>query len=620
MIWTVHTRSDLSIIGLLLGICLTLCDAKSGAAQRYDEVASTAGLNTAWEGNGVAVADYDRDGDLDLYHVSRKSQNALDSRSWNRLFQNQGDGTFIDVTISAGVRADFLPEVGIHQFGSKVSASWADYDNDGDPDLFLANVGPEVLFRNNGDGTFTDVANQAGLQVVEQADNEAENVGGLWWDYDVDGFLDLYISSWTGNNRFYRNSGDGTFEDLSTETGLGLADRTWMAMPYDFNTDGLPDLYLANDFGPNQLFLNQGGNQFLEATAEFGLYDAGESMGIAFGDVNHDSFPELFITNNTAARRYFNSFFLARPGLPYQESAVAFGLEDTNWGWGTEFFDADNDGDLDLFAVNGAFLENDTPNRLFKNLFLEDGLLSFDDISESSRTDGRAESHGLVVFDLEYDGDLDMLVSNYSEPVYLLRNRGVIGKWFKVDLEGTLSNRDGLGASLMLRSGGVTMYRENDAIDFLGQSIQPVHFGLGTVSQVDELHIKWPSGRVDTWLNLSINQIFRAVEGSGIGVDVESPDSRVPNYGISNSMLKTYPMPALDNVTIQYENSEDHEKELSVFTISGQEVLSLQIPPSSSILTEVKLDVSELPNGLYLIRLAGNRSTSIGTGSFLVLR
>ena len=163
-----------------------------------------------------------------------------------------------------------MPEVGIHQFGSKVSASWADYDNDGDPDLFLANVGPEVLFRNNGDGTFTDVANQAGLQVVEQADNEAENVGGLWWDYDVDGFLDLYISSWTGNNRFYRNSGDGTFEDLSTETGLGLADSTWMAMPYDFNTDGLPDLYLANDFGPNQLFLNQGGNQFLEATAEFG--------------------------------------------------------------------------------------------------------------------------------------------------------------------------------------------------------------------------------------------------------------------------------------------------------------------------------------------------------------
>ena len=608
--------------GLLVCFCViflcgspTLLHAQVFANQTYE-----AGLDAMWQGHGVGTADYDGDGDLDIYIASRLKHDPFNPRSWNRLYRNDGDGTFTDVTAAAGVRVDFLPDLPVKVFGNKFSVSWADYDRDGDPDLLLTHVGPEVLFRNNGDGTFTNVADEAGLNAG--APDEFETAGATWWDYDLDGWLDLYLSSWNGPNRFYRNRGDGTFEDVGAQTGMDDEARTWMSLSWDINRDGLPDLYLANDFGPNTLYVNEGGGLFTDASLEWGLADEGESMGLALGDVSGDDYPDLYITNNAVREdALLNTFFLGANQGPLEDRAAAFNVSNTDWAWGTEFFDGDLDGDLDLFVVNGALLERNTPNRYFRNMLVEEGALRWMDVSSSSQADGRAESHGLLVFDMDEDGDPDLLITNWDEPLYLLVNQSARGNWLKVNLEGTQANKDGVGAVITLITSAGRQYRWYNGVDFLGQSIQPALFGLGSLSSYESIEIAWPGGARERWEGGPANQTVTLIQGTGTTVSTS-----VDRVRADSAELTAYPNPAVGVITfaLRPASGEDTPGALNkgqypltwtVYDMMGRQVATVSNARGS---TDVQFDTNTWAAGVYLLQVRSSTGSVQRSRPFMV--
>jgi len=590
-----------------MGLALFPDDSR---AQVYVNRTYEAGLDAMWQGHGVAAADYDGDGHLDLYIASQLKFDRFNPRSWNRLYRNDGDGTFTDVTQEAGAQVDFLPDMPVKIFGNKHSVSWADYDRDGDPDLLLTQVGPEVLFRNNGDGTFTDIADAAGLNGGEL--DEFETSGATWFDFDLDGWLDLYISSWKGPNRFYRNRGDGTFEDIGAATGMDDEAQTWMSISWDVNDDDLPDLYLANDFGANTLYLNQGNGQFVDASAEWGLADEGESMGLALDDASGDGFPDLYVTNNAVREgdAMLNTFFLGAAQGPLQDSAGPLGIANTNWAWGTEFFDGDLDGDLDLFVVNGALIERNTPNRYFRNMLREEGALRWTDIASASQVDGRAESHGLLVFDVEDDGDPDLLITNWDEPLYFLVHPGSSNRWLKVALEGTTSNKEGFGSVITVITQEGRQQRWYNGVDFLGQSIQPALFGLGTETTYEAIEVEWPGGMTERWPGGEASQTVRLVQGSGtlVSTFVERPVA-LPDE------MSVYPNPAAGSVTFRLDAADDQ----GIYTAgpsrrvewSVHDMLGRRVWHGTGSSTRLSLDSGNWIPGVYTVlaidRVSGKR-------------
>lgn len=596
--------------------------ATDATAQVFENRTYEAGLDAMWQGHGVGTADYDGDGDLDLYIASRLKYDPFNTRSWNRLYRNNGDGTFTDTTDEAGVQVDFLPDLPAKIFGNKYAVAWADYDRDGDPDLLLTNVGPEVLFLNNGDGTFTDVADAAGLN--DGVPDELETAGATWWDYDLDGYLDLYLSSWNGPNRFYRNLGDGTFENIGAATGLDDDARTWMSMAWDINNDDLPDLYLVNDFGPNTLYLNQGNSAFLDASAEWGLADDGESMGLALGDVSGDAYPDLYISNNAVREDpdLFNTFFLGASAGPLIDEAGTYGIANTNWAWGTEFFDGDLDGDLDLFVVNGALLERNTPNRYFRNNLLETGSLSWEDRSTNSQTDGTAESHGLLVFDMEDDGDPDLLVTNWGEPPYLLVHPGSSNNWLKVELEGTTANKEGFGAVITLVTEAGQQYRWHNGTDFLGQNIQPAMFGLGRETAYTAIEVEWPGGMTERWEGGPASTTVSLKQGTGVlvNVTIEQPQDRH-----QENELIPFPNPAVNTVTFGWSRADWNRAAVSngsTFTWSIHDMLGRAVArfESQGSARRVEIETSSWPPGLYAVRAVDVRTGVSYASTFVVAR
>lgn len=605
------------LLVVVIAAIVAVADIQPAHAQVFENRTYEAGLDAMWQGHGVGAADYDGDGDLDLYIASRQKYDPFNTRSWNRLYRNNGDGTFTDVSEAAGVRVDFLPDRPAKVFGNKYGVAWADFDRDGDPDLLLTHVGPEVLFRNNGDGTFTDIADDAGLN--EGVPDEFETAGATWWDFDLDGFLDLYLSSWNGPNRFYRNLGDGTFEDISAATGLDDESRTWMSMSWDINDDDLPDLYLVNDFGPNTLYLNQGDGTFLDASDDWGLADEGESMGLALGDVSGDGFPDLFISNNAVRQgnTMLNTFFRGADEGPLLDEAQSFGIANTDWAWGTEFFDGDLDGDLDLFVVNGSLIERNTPNRYFTNMLMEEGALRWVDRSETSQTNGTGESHGLLVFDLENDGDPDLLVTNWDEPLYLLEHTGSVNHWLKVALTGTSSNKEGFGSVISVESSLGTQKRWFNGVDFLGQNIQPAMFGLGQNPTYSAIEVEWPGGMRERWEGGPASTTITLTQGTGtlISTHVEShpePEATIslwPNPARGDVWFKIGTPGSLSGMTATKRMS------WSVSDLLGRNLTGNQSADSPS---SVRISTESWPPGVYMLVVTMERTGQRLTKPFVV--
>ncbi len=545
-----------SIYGLLTFSLLVVTDVDG--LPRFADVTKEAGIDFVHVngangrkyvietvGPGGGFLDYDSDGDLDIYLINgaevRGTQ--LPEKPTNRLYRNEGNGRFADVTAATGT--------GDTGYGMGCAA--ADIDNDGDLDFYVTNFGTNVLYRNDGPwpgGRFADISARAGV------DDERWGSSCAFADVDRDGYVDLYVANYHdfsyANHRtcseggsgielycgpeafngvrdvLYRNNGDGTFANITETTGLLNAEGKELGVVFgDVDLDGDPDLYLANDKTANFLFVNDGQGRFEEvgllagaAYNEDGDVEAG--MGVDMGDFNGDKWPDLFVTNfqwetNTLYHNLGDGTFadetfirgLGKASIPFLS-------------WGTRFVDFDNDGDRDIFIANGH-LESEVEsyeNTTFaqrNQLFLSDGQGRFEEFKkvEGTALAIRKVSRGTAFGDYDNDGDMDILVANCADATTLMRNDGGNqNNWLRVRLRGTRSNGAAIGARVELVSGALELVDEvRSGAGYLSQSDLRLFFGLGARQQVDRLKVFWPSGLVEEVEGISANQEIILIEG-----------------------------------------------------------------------------------------------------------
>jgi enediyne biosynthesis protein E4 len=558
----------LLVLPLLVGAFL--CAAPGGGAHaldsmgipvRFVDIARAAGIGfqqdaTATDekyyletmGTGVGWIDYDQDGLMDLFFVQSaatdvyKPSHPLSSA----LYHNNGDGTFTDVTEKAGVGAAGL-------YGQGVAVG--DFDNDGYPDLYVTGYGRAILYHNNGDGTFTDVTEKAGV-----ADKGGWSTSAGWFDYDKDGYLDLLVCNyiewspknniWCGEHRpgyraychpdnykgqrlkLYHNNHDGTFTDVSEKSGVGLPEAKGMGVVLaDFNNDGWPDIAVANDTWPNFLFINKKDGTFKDvsftsgiAASEDGKYEAG--MGIDAADVDGDGWLDLYVTHLDFE---LNRLYHNNRDETFDDVTYASGIGNKAIflsGVTMKFLDYDNDGWTDICQANGAMLDNinlyhtevtyKEPMLMFRNM----GHGKFEKVSEQLGPDFMrpVAGRGLAVADFDNDGDLDLAVNDRGDYPELLRNDGGnANHWLEVLLIGTKSNRDAVGSTLKLTSEGFAQMKQRQGgSGYMSASDPRIHFGLGQRRSIESLEITWPSGTVDKLTNVPIDQIITVKEGAGI--------------------------------------------------------------------------------------------------------
>jgi hypothetical protein len=532
-------------------------------AARFTDVASQAGLTRPAVyggvdskgyiievvGCGVAFIDYDNDGWLDVFVLSGTRLEGAPEGTTNRLYKNNRDGTFTDVTAKAGLTWT----------GWASAVTVGDYDNDGFDDLFITAYGHNVLYHNNGDGTFTDVTEKAGLRGAAVK----YGAGCTWIDYNRDGRLDLFVATYldttleklpkpgenkdcrwkgipvncgprglpTGFVQLFRNNGDGTFTDVSRESGVAAASGSYpmTAVAADYDEDGWPDVYVACDSTASWLFRNQHDGTFRQeglergvALSEDGLEQAG--MGIGLGDVDLDGRLDIFKTHfsddtNVLYRNDGEGYFTdvtIRAGL---------GVETRYVGWGAGMADLDNDGLPDIFMVTGGVYPEvertlpaypfKTPRLVFRNL----GNGRFEELIEEAGPGVSAvhASRGCAFGDFDNDGDVDVLVWNMNEPPSLLRNDVTGGgQWLKVLLAGVTSNASAIGARVTARYGGRVQSQVVTAqSSFYSANDRRLHFGLGQASSAD-LTIRWPTGITEKIANVEAGQLVVIREGAGI--------------------------------------------------------------------------------------------------------
>ncbi|HID77551.1 MAG TPA: CRTAC1 family protein [Planctomycetaceae bacterium] len=513
---------------------ITFTHTHGGTGQQYIIEAMTAGL---------AVFDYDNDGDEDIYFLNgaplplgRKT----DSVPANALYRNEGNWHFVDVTDQAGV--------GHTGYGLGVAAG--DYDNDGDLDLYLNNFGPNVLYRNNGDGTFTDVTDRAGV-----ADGAKVGAGACFLDIDGDGDLDLYSANYVefayelsprriigGYMRapspldfipvpdtLFRNNGDGTFSDVTESSGVGQHAGTGMGLTTcDYDNDGDTDIFICNDVRPNFLWQNDGHGHFQEMGLASGAgYDylgkANGSMGADAADYDNDGWLDIFMTSYQAESpvlyRNLGGRLFEDVSIP---ANVGDGcLEHVNWGCG--FGDFDNDGYRSLFVANGhlePFIERIDPTTAYRvpnTLLLNKGKGRFVNVSRQAG-DGlavRASSRGAALEDMDNDGDLDVVILNAQDRPTLLRNDTPKSyHWIQLRLAGTHSNRGAVGARVKVVAGSLVQIDEvhggRGYQSFYGARL---HFGLGPHERVDRIEIHWVGGGTDVLEDVPADQCLVVVEG-----------------------------------------------------------------------------------------------------------
>ena len=504
-------------------------------------------------GAGGAFFDADNDGFLDIYLVNSGYWDKPPSakQAVSTLYRNNRDGTFTDITTAARVENS-------GNYGQ--GAACADYNNDGNVDLYVTNFGANVLYQNNGDGTFTDVTMSAGVG------DPGWSSSACFLDYNTDGHLDLFVVNYLvysldvpylpcgedgtqtychpslfegAPDTLYRNNGDGTFTDVSQATGVGGSGGMFHGkglgvVSADFNNDGAPDLYIANDDTRNDFFYNNGDGTFSEisllagcAYSFNGIAQAG--MGVTVADYNADSWLDIFVTNlsyetnalyrNNGDGTFTDVIYEAHLG---KESFLFVGF-------GTRFFDADNDGWQDIFIVNGHILDNieDThdvltyrqPDQLFRNK----GNGTFQEVSESAGAyfQRATVSRGALFGDYDNDGDVDTLITQSNGPATLLENKTETqSNWVSIKTFGMISNRDGIGTRITVTAGEHTQIQEVDpGGSYLSSHDPRCYFGLGTNTAIDRLEVRWQSGVVQIFENLPANQVHTVSEFSDTPAD-----------------------------------------------------------------------------------------------------
>ncbi len=533
-------------------------ESTSGLTFRFSDVTAAAGIQFRHNsggyggkllpetlGSGCAFLDYDGDGWQDILLV-----NGMDwpghkrQRSTLRLYRNNRNGTFTDVTRTAGL------DVELYGMGVAVG----DYNNDGFPDIFITCVGQSRLFRNTGKGTFVDATRSSGL-----FGHQGFSTSALWFDYDRDGLLDLFVCNYVrwspeqdvfcsldGTHKSYctpeayrgdtcwlfHNRGDGTFEDATPASGIfDSSSKSLGVAMFDYDQDGWPDLLVANDTQPNKLYRNLRNGKFKDVAVEAGLAFSTEGkaragMGVDIGDFDNSGKPGVAITNFD--NEMIGLYRASTPGV-FDDVSIPSGIgaaSRNTLGFGCLFLDVDLDGYLDLAVANGHIdetvrnIRGNTGYAQSPQLFLNRGAGKFHDVADG--TGGGFETpkvgRGLAYGDFDRDGDLDILMTTNNGPAYLYRTDQVANhRSIRFHLIGSKSNRDAIGALVRIFYEGQTQSRMvRDGSSYLSQSELPVTFGLGHREKIDRLVIDWPSGRTEEFKDLRAGDSYKCLETKGI--------------------------------------------------------------------------------------------------------
>jgi len=522
---------------LVILICSALASGQSAAPIRFEDATAASGIQFTHSfgaqklgsllestGAGCVWFDYNNDGFPDLYVVSGKPlgdeihpyqlKKKPEVPPHNHLYRNNANGTFTDVTEKAGVAANI--------YG--MAAIAADFDNDGKEDLFVTGYGQAILYRNKGDGTFEDVTRKAGINI------DGWSISSTWLDYDRDGCLDLFVGRYVkfdpkyrnyyaadnypgpldyeaDTNRLYHNNCNGTFTDVTDKSGIGaFRGRTMGVTAGDFDDDGYPDIYVANDKTENFLFHNKRDGMFEEIAAEAGVAygqngEMTSAMGPVFADIEGHGRLDLWVTDSK-----YNRFMRNTGKNGFEDVSEASGISAASAqyvSWGSGVYDFDNDSIRDVLVVHGGLIHMvPQEHSVFRGL----GEGKFADISRTAGSvlDVKTVARGACFADYDNDGRMDAFVVNLGAPATLLHNESAgSNHWIALSLKGHKSNRDGIGARIEVASGGRKQIAERNAgSGYLSQDDGRVHFGLGSATKADKITIRWPSGRVQTLENV----------------------------------------------------------------------------------------------------------------------
>ncbi len=560
---------QLSVIVCLLLMPFHIVNAQVYFKDKAEELNLMYSCGITEYGNGISFYDYNNDGWDDLTVNTEAGERLLFFRNIN--------GTYTEDLLIIPPLTDQTRQV-----------NWVDIDNDGDKDLFVtSDVAGNRLYENTGNMVLTEITSAAGLP--------AENMytfGSSWGDYNNDGYLDLFVSNrdevtFSIPNFLFRNNGDGSFTNVTSEAGLELTSHSsFCAVFFDFNNDGFQDIFVANDrlIYPNFLYKNNGNGTFSEvgASSNSGTYMNG--MSATVGDINNDGWFDIYCTNTTEG----NALFLNNGDDTFTDIAVSSGTVFNAYGWGSVFLDSDLDMDQDLY-VSGLYNTTNT-SLLPYGYFQNDGNSQFSEpINTGFEVDDRS-SFSNAIGDYNNDGLIDMAVANNQDAdLFIWKNETTnSNNWIKLKLEGTFSNRDGIGSVIEIGIGGESQFYYTACGEgYLSQNSQYEIIGLGAASSVDFIRIKWLSGVEDYFYNLAANQSYDFTEGTGTLSD--------SNSEISED-VELFPNPVEEFLQIR---TDFPIEEITIFDSFGKTVLKAEINGAESI----KLSLNPLNSGVYFVQI-----------------
>ncbi len=552
------------------------------SAQLFEFVSdeSWSSYGTGAFGGGLSFVDFDQDGWDDLTFAT---QNGLDI-----VFLKNNQGVFEIIEIPSIINST-----------EQKSVLWIDFDNDGDKDFYSAGFAGHRLYENNGNFEFEDVTSARNLFVQNQS-----YFGSTWGDFDKDGFLDVFLSCRGCNNRFFRNNGGESFTEISEMIGQNdLENATFCASFFDYDNDSWPDIYTAEDrnFG-NKMYQNENGGSLGNVSNSTNTNLVMNAMSTTIADFNSDGYFDIYVTNTFAGNKLLRN----EGDGTFYECADEYGVSMNSVGWGANFFDFDNDCDLDLYVSSSSA----DPQSFFKNVFY-----TFDPQGESFSINDEGfdsdttHNYANAIGDFNNDGFPDIAVSNMDPHFFgVWKNLQTENNWLKIQLDAQVSNEDAIGCTVELYADGNTQYRYTNAgVAYLCQNSNTLHFGLGSTTLVDSIKVLWPSGIVNTSYGINSNKTITIIEGD-ISTNVHKIDS-------SPFVLNIYPNPAMDFLNVEIKSTVSDKFKIFIYDKSGKEILSEEWISTNE---NFPVDVKNLSSGSYTVALYNN-SKKVLQESFIKL-